>query len=118
MAPSLQYLLVRAALFLVPFAALMAAQVEWWLSLIVSLAFAFAASVVFFQRLRDEAAADLQRMREGRKREGARPDDADVEDEALDGPSGAAADDAERDDAEPTEAQGDPGDRPGASGVR
>jgi hypothetical protein len=83
MAPSMRYLIVRALLFLLPFAVLMIAQVEWWLALLVSLAFAFAASIVFFPRLREEAAADLQRMREGRKREGSGPDDADIEDAAL-----------------------------------
>lgn len=84
MAPSMRYLVVRALLFLVPFAVLMIAQVPWLLSLLVSIAFAFAASIVFFGTLRQEAAADLQRMREGRKRDGARPDDGDIEDAALD----------------------------------
>jgi hypothetical protein len=87
---------VRAALFILPFAVLMIAGVEWWLSLIVALAFAFAASMVFFPQLREAAARDLQRMREGRRPEGAAPDDADVEDEVLDGPQ-AGPDDA-RDD--------------------
>jgi len=80
----MRYLVVRALLFIVPFAVLMTAQVPWWLSLIVSLAFAFAASIVFFGSLRQQAAADLQRMREGRKRDGSGPDDGDVEDAALD----------------------------------
>lgn len=83
----MRYLVVRALLFLVPFAVLMIAQVPWLLSLLVSLAFAFAASIVFFGRLRQEAAADLQRMREGRKRDGAGPDDGDVEDAVLDEPT-------------------------------
>lgn len=83
MAPSMRYLVVRALLFLVPFIVLMIALVPWWLSLIVSLAFAFAASIVFFPKLREAAATDLQRMREGRKRAGAGPDDADIEDAAL-----------------------------------
>ncbi|ERG62906.1 hypothetical protein L332_00285 [Agrococcus pavilionensis RW1] len=90
MGPSMRYLVVRAALFLVPFALLMIADVPWPISLLVALAFAFAASIVFFGKLRDEAARDLQRMRQGRKREGAGPDDADIEDEALD--AGAARD--------------------------
>lgn len=80
----MRYLVVRALLFLVPFTLLMLAQVPWWLSLLVSLAFAFAASIVFFSTLRDQAAADLQRMREGRKRDGAGPGDRDVEDSAID----------------------------------
>ncbi|MGC5076773.1 DUF4229 domain-containing protein [Agrococcus sp. DT81.2] len=84
MAPSMRYLVVRALLFLVPFAVLMIAQVPWWLSLPVSIAFAFAASIVFFGTLRQEAAADLQQMREGRGREGASADDGEVEDAALD----------------------------------
>ncbi|MCR8671708.1 DUF4229 domain-containing protein [Agrococcus sp. HG114] len=114
MAPSLRYLVVRAVLFLVPFAALMIADVPWWLSLLVALAFAFAASIVFFAKLRDEAARDLQRMREGRKREGTGPDDADVEDEVLDRPgTGAldrpAADQAlDRPEADGTDAPGEP----------
>lgn len=87
MAPSMRYLIVRALLFLAPFALLMVAGVEWWLALLVALAFAFAASLVFFHRLRDEAAADLQRMRERRKREGAGPDDGDIEDAAQDDPA-------------------------------
>lgn len=95
MAPSLRYLVVRAALFLLPFAVLMIAQVPWWLSLLVSLAFAFAASIVFFPKLRDEAAADLQRMREGRRREGSGPDDGDVEDAVLDEPRAEATDDGD-----------------------
>lgn len=78
----MRYLVVRALLFVVPFAVLMIAQVPWWLSLPVAIVFAFAASIVFFGTLRQEAAADLQRMREGRRREGA--DDGDVEDAALD----------------------------------
>ena len=87
----MRYLVVRAALFLVPFALLMIADVPWPISLLVALAFAFAASIVFFGKLRDEAARDLQRMRQGRKREGAGPDDADIEDEVLDaGAEGAA----------------------------
>ncbi|SFS07454.1 Protein of unknown function [Agrococcus baldri] len=83
MAPSMRYLIVRALLFIVPFAVLMIAKVPWWLSMIVALVFAFAASIVFFSQLRDAAAADVQRMREGRRRAGAGPDDADVEDAAL-----------------------------------
>jgi hypothetical protein len=79
----MRYLIVRALLFLVPFAVLMIAQVPWWLSMIVAIVFAFAASIVFFSQLRDAAAADVQRMREGRKRAGAGPDDADIEDAAL-----------------------------------
>ncbi|RWR26016.1 DUF4229 domain-containing protein [Agrococcus lahaulensis] len=120
MAPSMRYLLVRAALFLLPFAVLMVAQVPWWLSLIVSLAFAFAASIVFFPRLRDEAAADLQRMREGRRRDGAGPDDADVEDEALDRPAESAPDgEAARATAdEPVADARDPRDDPEASAPR
>ncbi|GAA3606514.1 DUF4229 domain-containing protein [Agrococcus terreus] len=86
MAPSLRYLVVRTVLFLVPFALLMVAGVEWWLSLLVALAFAFAASLVFFARLRNDAAGDLQRLREGRRREGAAADDGDVEDSAIDAP--------------------------------
>lgn len=82
MAPSLRYLVVRALLFALPFAVLMVAQVPWLLSLVVALAFAFAASIVFFPKLRDEAAADLQRMRAARKRERAGDDVA--EDDALD----------------------------------
>lgn len=87
----MRYLVVRAALFLVPFALLMIADVPWPISLIVALAFAFAASIVFFGKLRDEAARDLQRMRQGRKREGAGPDDADIEDRVLDAGAGGAA---------------------------
>ena len=86
----MRYLIARALLFVVPFAVLMIAQVPWWLSLLVSLAFAFAASIVFFGDLRQQAAADLQRMREGRKRDGAGLDDGDVEDAAIDSPTAAA----------------------------
>lgn len=79
----MRYLILRAVLFLVPFVILMVAQVPWWLSLVVAIAFAFAASLVFFGKLRDSAAADLQRIREGRRREGAGPDDGDIEDAML-----------------------------------
>lgn len=87
----MRYLVVRAALFLVPFALLMIADVPWPISLLVALAFAFAASIVFFGKLREEAARDLQRMRQGRKREGAGPDDADIEDGVLDGDAAGTA---------------------------
>ena len=103
MAPSMRYLVVRALLFLVPFTALMIAAVPWWLSLLVSLAFAFASSIVFFGKLREEAAADLQRIREGRKQEGAGPDDADVEDAALERPGTG-----ERDATDGTDERDDP----------
>lgn len=106
----MRYLAVRALLFLVPFAVLMIAQVPWWLSLLVSLAFAFAASVVFFGNLRQQAAADLQRMREGRKRDGAGSGDGDVEDAALDAPPAAAEDGPVEE--RPSEPQG-PADRDG-----
>ena len=102
MAPSLRYLVVRTLLFLVPFALLMLAGVPWWLSVAVAIAFAFAASIVFFARLRQEAAADLQRLREGRRREGAAADDGAVEDAAIDDArdadagTGSAADAEER----------------------
>lgn len=89
MSPSMRYLIVRALLFIAPFTLLMVAQVPWWLSALVSVAFAFAASIVFFQKLRNEAAADLQRIRQGRKRDGAAPDDADIEDSLFVEQSGA-----------------------------
>lgn len=88
----MRYLVVRALLFLAPFVVLMIAGVPWWLSLIVSLAFAFAASIVFFPKLRDAAAADLQRLRQGRRREGSAPGDADVEDAALGEPGAEPVD--------------------------
>ncbi len=92
MAPSMRYLVVRALLFALPFAVLMVAQVPVWLSLLVSIVFAFAASVVFFPKLRDEAAADLQRMR-ARKRERAGATDDAAEDAALGDADGDEPDD-------------------------
>ncbi|WP_405219620.1 DUF4229 domain-containing protein [Agrococcus sp. Ld7] len=90
MSPSMRYLIVRALLFITPFTLLMVAQVPWPLSALVSVAFAFAASIVFFRPLRNEAAADLQRIREGRKRDGAGPDDADIEDSLYAEPRASA----------------------------
>lgn len=107
----MRYLVVRALLFVVPFSVLMVAGVPWVLSLLVALAFAFAASIVFFAQLRQQAAADLQRMREGRKRDEVGPDDGDVEDAVLDGRRERPADGA--DVAERRE--GDAADEPDAS---
>lgn len=118
----MRYLVVRAALFLVPFALLMIADVPWPISLLVALAFAFAASIVFFGKLREEAARDLQRMRQGRKREGAGPDDADIEDEVLDAraldASAARADLADAAPEAPPARQTDAADGPDASDAR
>ncbi|WP_413318447.1 DUF4229 domain-containing protein [Agrococcus sp. 1P02AA] len=111
MAPSLRYLVVRALLFVVPFAVLMIARVPWVLSLVVAIAFAFAASIVFFGRLRAEAAADLQRMRDGRRREDAAPDDGDVEDAMLHGDARRPGEQAADDD----DARDDDGSAPSAS---
>lgn len=87
------YVLLRAALFVAPFAILIAAQVEWYVALVVSLLFAFAASAVFLRRQKAAVAAQLARMRGER---GER-DDEDVEDDAVDAEH--AATDARRESA-------------------
>lgn len=98
------YVLLRAALFVAPFAILVAAQVEWYVALVISLLFAFAASAVFLRRQKAAVSAEIARMRGER---GER-DDEDVEDEAVDAVRAtetddesvdAGADDAERADA-------------------
>ncbi|MFC7431301.1 MULTISPECIES: DUF4229 domain-containing protein [unclassified Agrococcus] len=77
----LVYALLRAALFVAPFAILVAAQVEWYVALVIALLFAFAASYVFLRRFKESAVAEIARMR-GERGERA---DEDAEDEALDG---------------------------------
>ena len=84
------YVLLRAALFVAPFAILIAAQVEWYVALVVSLLFAFAASAVFLRRQKAAVAAQIARMRGER---GER-DDEDVEDDAVDAERARADDEA------------------------
>jgi cytochrome c-type biogenesis protein CcmH/NrfG len=74
------YALLRAALFVAPFAILVAAQVEWYVALVVALLFAFAASYVFLRRFRQAAVAEIARMRGERGEVG----DEDAEDAAVD----------------------------------
>lgn len=81
------YALLRAALFVLPFAILLAAGVPWYVALVVALLFAFAASAVFLRRQKEAVSAEIARRRGER---GIR-DDEDVEDEAVDGERGAAA---------------------------
>lgn len=87
------YILLRAALFVAPFVLLIATQVEWYVALVISLLFAFAASAVFLRR--QKAAVDVQiaRMRGAR----AERDDEEVEDDVVDAD---ASDDASSEDAE------------------
>ena len=74
------YALLRAALFVAPFAILVAAQVEWYVALVIALLFAFAASAVFLRRFKVAAVAEIARMR-GERGE---VDDEDAEDAAVD----------------------------------
>lgn len=74
------YVLLRGALFVAPFAILVAAQVEWYVALVVALLFAFAASAVFLRRQKAAVSDEIARMRGERVER----DDEDVEDEAVD----------------------------------
>ena len=91
------YSLLRAALFVAPFAILLAAGVPWYVALLVAVLFAFAASAVFLRRQKEAVSAEIARRRGER---GIR-DDEDVEDEVIDGER------AEHDDAQATDAVGD-----------
>lgn len=84
------YVLLRGALFVAPFAILVAAQVQWYVALVVALLFAFAASAVFLRRQKAAVSAEIARMRGER---GVR-DDEDVEDEAVDAERATGTDDA------------------------
>ena len=81
------YALLRAALFVAPFALLLAAGVPWYVALAVAVLFAFAASAVFLRRQKEAVSAEIARRRGER---GIR-DDEDVEDEAVDGDREARA---------------------------
>lgn len=94
------YVLLRAALFVAPFAILVAAQVEWYVALVISLLFAFAASAVFLRRQKAAVGVEIARMRGER---GER-DDEDVEDEAVDAVRATETDD-ESIDASSTDAE-------------
>lgn len=83
----LVYALLRAALFVVPFAVLVAAQIEWYVALVVALLFAFAASSIFLRRQKVAAAAEIARMRGD---DTASADEA-AEDRALDAEDADAA---------------------------
>lgn len=83
------YVLLRASLFVAPFAILVATQVEWYVALVVSLLFAFAASAVFLRRQKAAVGAEIARMRGER---GER-DDEDVEDDAVDAERAVGTDD-------------------------
>ena len=83
------YVLLRAALFVAPFAILIAAQVPWYVALVVALLFAFAASAVFLRRQKAAVGAEIARMR----RERGERDDEDVEDEAVDAVRDSGSDD-------------------------
>lgn len=87
----LVYALLRAALFVAPFAILVAAQVEWYVALVIALLFAFAASYVFLRRFKESAVAEIARMRGERSPRDARADE-DAEDEALDAERAPTAD--------------------------
>lgn len=87
----LVYALLRAALFVAPFAILVAAQVEWYVALVVALLFAFAASYVFLRRFKESAVAEIARMRGERGPRDERADE-DAEDEALDAERAPTAD--------------------------
>ena len=72
------YALLRAALFIVPFAILVAAQVQWYVALAIALLFAFAASSIFLRRQKQAVSDAIAARRDAR---GDRADE-DVEDDA------------------------------------
>ena len=77
----LVYSLVRLALFVVPFALLMVAGVEWYWAAIVAAIVSLCASYIFLGRQRQTMAEDLSAIRRGRKRP---VEDDSAEDAAID----------------------------------
>jgi len=77
----LVYSLLRVALFAVPFALLMVAEVPWYLAAIVAAVISLCASYIFLGRQRQVMAEDLSAIRRGRKRP---VEDDSAEDAAID----------------------------------
>jgi membrane protein implicated in regulation of membrane protease activity len=77
----LVYSLLRLALFVVPFALLMVAGVEWYWAAIVAAIISLCASYIFLGRQRAVMAQDLSAIQRGRKRPA---QDDSVEDDAVD----------------------------------
>jgi len=77
----LVYSLLRVALFAVPFALLMVANVPWYWAAVVAAIISLCASYIFLGRQRQVMADDLSAMRRGRRRP---IEDNTVEDAAVD----------------------------------
>jgi len=77
----LVYSLLRLALFVVPFALLMLAGVEWYWAALVAAVISLCASYIFLGRQRQVMAADLSEIQRGRRRP---VEDDTAEDDAID----------------------------------
>ena len=77
----LVYSLLRVALFAVPFALLMVANIPWYWAAIVAAIISLCASYIFLGRQRQAMAEDLSAIRRGRKRP---IEDNSAEDAAID----------------------------------
>ena len=63
MKPWLAYSLLRVGVFAAVFAALMLANVPWWLSAIIAAVVGLCVGYIFFGRLRDRVAIDIAERR-------------------------------------------------------
>jgi tetrahydromethanopterin S-methyltransferase subunit C len=61
--PWLVYSLLRVGVFAVVFAALMLANVPWWLSAVIAAVVGLCVGYIFFGRLRDKVALDIAERR-------------------------------------------------------
>jgi uncharacterized membrane protein YjjB (DUF3815 family) len=61
--PWVKYSLIRLGVFAVTFAVLLALEVQWWLAALIAAVIGFCVAYVFFGKLRDAVAHDLQTRR-------------------------------------------------------
>lgn len=77
----IRYSLARLGIFGAVFALLYLVGITWWVSLIFATVISFTAGYIFFHRLRQELAMELQQRREERRRQQV-DEDAETEDQA------------------------------------
>ncbi|MBU1588862.1 MAG: DUF4229 domain-containing protein [Actinobacteria bacterium] len=63
MKPWIAYSLVRVGVFAVVFAALMLANVTWWLAAVIAAVVGLCVAYIFFGKLRDAVALDIAERR-------------------------------------------------------
>ena len=63
MKPWIAYSLVRVGVFALAFAALLLADIPWWLSALIAAIIGLCVGYVFFGRLRDRVALDIAERR-------------------------------------------------------